>query len=137
MVCLYALLIFRPFICPMLSSRCWHLNQYHQELLNTPCWNGVTLVWIIFVTFIFNYCRVIDSPTFYIAKFQVTTTSSSFFVSTPPSPHFLDFVLPFKWFDKKVRGMFQCLLTYFNELSHFQLYPCIFPKLHQSIYLSQ
>ncbi len=133
MIHLYGLLIFRPFFCPMLSSGCQHLNQYHKDLLNTPCQNGVTLVWTIFATFIFNYCRVIDNPNFYIAK--VITTSSFFFVNTPHGPHFLDFVLPFKWYDKKIRRMFQCLLTCFNELSHFQLYPCVLPKLHQSIYL--
>ncbi len=102
-----------------------------------PWLNGVTLAWIIFATCIFNYCKVIDNPIYCVAKVQATTTSSSFFVSTFAGPHFLDLVLPFKWFNKKVHGMFQCLLALPQLIfSHFQLHPWLLPMFPFTSFLS-
>jgi hypothetical protein len=98
------------------------LNQNHQELPSFPCLNGVALVWATSATFIFNYYRVIDSPTFYITRVQAIIVFFFFFffcVSTLAGPHFLDLVLPFRWFDKEVQGMFQWILVYFNDVFPF------------------
>jgi hypothetical protein len=114
-VILRTLLICKPLACRMLNSRCWHLNQNHKKLPSTPCLNDVTLVWVIFATFIFNCCSVIDSPTFYIGRIQVNIVSFFYSMSTHVGPPFLDLVLPFKWFDRKVQGMFQCLLVCLND----------------------
>jgi hypothetical protein len=95
---------------------CRCLNQNHKKLLGTPCLNDVTLVWVIFATFIFNCYSVIDSPTFYIARIQAIIVSSFYSMSTHAGPPFLDFVLPFMCFNREVQCMFHYLLVCINDV---------------------
>ncbi len=68
------------------------------------------------ITFGLSYWKVMDKPTFCMFKIQMTNASSSFFVSTPCRPTFLVLVLPLRWFDSKVKRMFQYLLAFFKEV---------------------
>jgi len=77
---------------------------------------GVGLVWVNFATFNFNYCKLINNPTSYFAKTQTTTTWSSSFVSTHVDPSFLNVVLPYKWLNNEVKGMFQCIVAFLDEI---------------------
>jgi len=106
----------KPSPWQMLSSRCFCLNQYHEEFSNIFPHKGVGLAWVNSTTFIFNYCKLFDSPNSYIAKTQTTIAWISSYVSTPTSPHFLNVVLPYKWLDNEIRGMLQCLLAFLNEI---------------------
>jgi len=105
----------------MLNSRCLFLNQYHQEFPNTLLRKSIGLVWVNFATFIFNCCTLIGSPTSYIDKTQATTAWSSSIVSTHVGLGFVDLVFPYKWLNNEVRGMFQCLLAFLNEVVPFSI----------------
>jgi hypothetical protein len=70
------------------------LNQYHQLFPGTPIQNCVGLVWMIFATFSFSHCMLIDRPIFHIARIQVTIITSSYDVSTPFTLIFFVHVLP-------------------------------------------
>ncbi len=75
----------------------------------------------ISIIFILNYCRLIDSPTSSISKTQATTTWFSSIISMPTSLGFLDFVFPYKCSNNEVRGTFQCLLAFLNEIVPFSI----------------
>jgi len=82
-------------------------------------WNTIT-EWCGFSLCNFNYLnsswRVMDKPTFCMFKIQVIIASSFGFISTPYKPIFLILVLPLRWCNSKVKGMFQNLLTFFKEV---------------------
>jgi len=99
----------------MLIYGCFQLNQCHEVFFGTPCLNGVGLVWVRSTTFIFNCCSVIESPHSYIPRTHATIVTSSSFVNTHVGPIFMFHVFPFKWLEKKLNGMFQNLLAFFNE----------------------
>jgi hypothetical protein len=42
-------------------------------------------------------------------------------ISTPTGPSFLDFVFSYKWSNNEVRGMFECLLAFLNEVVPFSI----------------
>ncbi len=46
---------------------------------------------------------------------HVITVTSSFSISTPPSPIFLDLVFPFRWSTREFIGMFHDLLAFLME----------------------
>jgi hypothetical protein len=67
---------FESFAYHMLTFGCLCLNQYHQLLFGIPSWNGVALVCVNSTTFIFSYCRLMDSPHSCSANVHVITTTS-------------------------------------------------------------
>jgi hypothetical protein len=67
------------------------------------------------MTFVFIYARVIQKTHFYITKVHTNIITSSSFVSTFASLTFLNLVLPFKWLERKLIGMFHDLFALFNE----------------------
>lgn len=92
----------------------------------TPLWNGVGLVCVTSTTFNSSW-RVMDKPTFHAFKIQVTITSSLGFISTPCKLVFLILVLPLRWCNSKIIGMFQNLLTFFKEVC-----PCTITSMASS-----
>jgi len=89
----------------MTTSGCQFLNQWYQVVLGVPFQNGVAFVCVNSATFIFSWCIITDMLISCMAKIQATTTSSPS-MSTPPSPIFLLCVYPFRWSQKKFKGMF-------------------------------
>ncbi len=77
--------------------------------------NGVTLVFVNFVTFMSNCWRLTDSPHSRVINVHVIIVESSTFVNTPPSPIFWDLVFPFIWSKKELIGMFHDLLAFLEE----------------------
>jgi hypothetical protein len=77
---------------------------------------------MISATFSLNCFKLIYRLIFCIAKIQVTTTTSFSTINIPPTPTFLVHALPFKWLDRKLKGMLHNLLTCLNVLlPHFIL----------------
>jgi hypothetical protein len=64
------------------------------------------MVYVILATFNFSYYKVIDNPKVYMFKTQLTIIASSCFVNTPWGPTFLLLVLPWRWYENEVSGMF-------------------------------
>ncbi len=110
-----ALETFNPFATLMLIYGCFQLNQYHEVFFGTSCLNGVGLVWVRLTNFIFNCCSLIESPHSYIPRTHATIVTSSSFVNTHVGPIFMFLVIPFKWLEKELNGMFQNLLAFLNE----------------------
>jgi hypothetical protein len=100
----------------MLILECLFKNQNHYLSLGTTFINGVGLVWVIFITFIFNYWMLIDNITFCIFRIQVTIISSFYFVNTPWGPTFLHLVIPFKWFESEVVNKFQYFAAFLRDV---------------------
>jgi hypothetical protein len=67
------------------------------------------------MTFVFIYARVIQRMHFYIIKVHTNIITSFSFVNTFASLTFLNLVLPFKWLERELIGMFHDLLALFNE----------------------
>jgi hypothetical protein len=80
---------------------------------------GVSHVWVSFATFIFNFCKLIDNPISYIDKSLAIIAWSYFIIGTFADLGFLDLVFRYKWSNNDVRGMFQCLFVFFNEVVPF------------------
>ncbi len=87
----------------------------------TLCLNGVGLVWVSSVTFIFICCNVIENPHSYIPRIHGIIIISSSCVNTIVSPIFPLLVLPFKWSKRELGGMFQDLFAFFNECVPFSI----------------
>ncbi len=104
-----------PFVCQMFNSRCLHLNKYYQLFCGVSHQNVISFVYVISMTFVFIYARVIQKTHFYITKVHTNIITSSSFVSTFASLTFLNLVLPFKWLERKLIGMFHDLFALFNE----------------------
>lgn len=64
-----------------------------------------------------NWCKVMNNPHCCIPSVQATIIASSSSINTPHNPYFFYLVLSFKWFEKDVKGMCQCLLAIFKEVS--------------------
>ncbi len=58
-------------------------------------------------TFSFNYCMF---------KTQMTIVASSYSISTPWGPIFLILIIPLRWFENEVNGMFQYLAAFCKEV---------------------
>lgn len=54
-------LVLSRLVCRMFISRYFCLNQYHQLFPSIPSQNGVSLVYLSFVTFIFSCCGLMDN----------------------------------------------------------------------------
>jgi hypothetical protein len=74
-----------------------------------------------FINFSFNYWRVIDNLVVYMFETQVIIVASFYFVNTPWGPIFLLLVLPLKWFESEVIGMFQYLVVFCKEMCPFSI----------------
>jgi hypothetical protein len=99
----------------MFNSRCLHLNKYYQLFFGVSHQNVISFVYVISMTFVFIYARVIQRTHFYITKVHTNIITSSSFVSTFASLTFLNLVLPFKWLERELIGMFHDLFALFNE----------------------
>lgn len=80
------------------------------------------------MTFVFIYTRVIQRMHSYITKIHTNIITSFSFVSTFASWTFKNLVLPFRWLERELIGMFRDLLALFNE-------HVFHPMLHLSICL--
>ncbi len=82
----------------------------------TCSWNTISkwvgLVYVTLITFSFSYCIVIDNLAMCIFKTQTKIVISSNFASIFWGPSFLLLVLPLKWFENEVSGMFQYLTVF-------------------------
>ncbi len=108
-------LVFCRLVCRMFIFRYFCLNQYHQLFPSIPSQNGVSLVYVSFVTFIFSCCGLMDNPHSCMSKVHLIITTSSSFVSTPFGPIFLDMVFPFRWSIMELIGMFHDLMAFLRE----------------------
>ncbi len=115
----YVLHTSNPFACHMLTFGCLHLNQNHQQLPGIPSRNGVTFIYVSFVTFILSCWRLMHSPHSCIVNVHAITIESSSSISTPLGPIFLDLVSPFKWLKRELIGMFHDLLAFLEECVFF------------------
>ncbi len=77
--------------------------------------NVISLVYVISMTFVFIYTRVIQRMHSYITKIHTNIITSFSFVSTFASWTFKNLVLPFKWLERELICMFHDLLALFNE----------------------
>lgn len=66
--------------------------------------------------FCFDCYKVMESITSCIPKTQATSVLSSSFVNTPYEPTFIELVLPFKWFKRKVHGMCQNFFFFLKKV---------------------
>jgi hypothetical protein len=80
------------------------LNQYHHEFLGIPSLNGVGQISINSTTLNLSCYNLIDNSQSCMPKIQDITFAS--IDSNNLWTTFLDLVLPFKWFNNDVEGMF-------------------------------
>jgi len=71
--------------------------------------------------FHFSCANVMLRPTFCMAKIHFTITWSSIINNTPTHPIFSILVLPFKWSENDVNGMFHSLLSFLKKVYLFSM----------------
>jgi hypothetical protein len=76
---------------------------------------------VISVTFNFSCWKVTDSLAACMFETQMTIIISSYFASTFWGPIFLLLVLPLRWFENEVSGMFQYLTAFNKEMCPFSI----------------
>ncbi len=107
---------FNPFACIMIMLGYLFWNHFNQEFLGTSSLNGVGIICVIFVTFNFNCCMVMDNPHSYITNVHSTMGLFSSSINTPIGPILQLLVLPFiRWSDREVSGIPHDQLTFHWE----------------------
>lgn len=106
-----------PFMIPPYVLFFYGLLNKVQPSYNMPLlaiiwysWNGISLVCVSSMTFIFNCTRFIDHLHSLIPKIHAIIVTSSF-INILDGFIFLDFFLPFEWLKRKVRGIIHDLVV--------------------------
>jgi hypothetical protein len=109
---------------------CQCLNQYHQLFPWILIFKSVGMVWVSFATFILSCYIIMESPQSYRTNLQATIIAFLTFVNIPSSLYFLDLVVPFKWYEKRVEVCVNACLFSWKKIS---IFPLLIPRIWLSI----
>ncbi len=94
------------------------LEPIQPNVPRNSTFEGFVLVCVNYAAFILSWCKVMENPHCCIPNVLASIVASSSSMTIPCGPYFLDFIIPFKLFEKFVRGMCQCLQDFFKEVYH-------------------
>jgi hypothetical protein len=117
--------MFNPYTSQIFNFGCQCLNRYHQSFPWISILKRVGMVWVSFATFILNCYTIMESPQSYITNVQATIIAPLSFVNIASSLYFLDLVVPFKWFEKRLEICVNACIFSSKKISIFH---CLFQE---------
>jgi len=117
--------MFNPYTSQIFNFGCQCLNRYHQLFPWISILKRVGRVWVSFATFILSCYIVMENPQSYITNVQVNIIAPLSFVNIPLSLYFLDLVVLFKWFWKRLEV---CVNAYIFSSKNFFIFHCFFQE---------